>query len=335
MATISDALNIKTSPRDAARRVAALAEVCCAFAVVHLGYRTFKHFTSLGRAEGASGLNYWAGAAMILFSVAAVAICGRSASRYGLTATRWRLHLKVGVLWGLILVIAMAAVAMSCDRHRPVVTSAVPATAPAGDAESELNHAHYPNTAFLLIRRATAAEAPAEEGLALDLLARMAADPLTLDTARRMYGVPLEFDGFVAADIQPSEPLDAPPKPGFIVALRVRQRDFINSRIEAVTLEADVGTSYRLPPSPATARSTAKPTTSEVAERVPKSPDPLEAMHLLIEDYMLRHHTGWSTHEQPEAEPTSREADEAQARQTLDHEIAQFAQQAREYFTTP
>src|SRR5262249_57944691 len=39
-------------------RVAAVCEVLLAFALVHLAYRSFKHFTELGRLEVGAGLNF-------------------------------------------------------------------------------------------------------------------------------------------------------------------------------------------------------------------------------------------------------------------------------------
>ena len=53
-----------------AGRFAAIIEVLLAFSLVHLAYRSFKHFTELGRLEGVAGLNFSPGTAMILFTVA-------------------------------------------------------------------------------------------------------------------------------------------------------------------------------------------------------------------------------------------------------------------------
>jgi membrane protease YdiL (CAAX protease family) len=55
-------------------RVAALVEVVVVFVVVHLSYRSLKHFTELGRLEGAAGLNFSAGSVMILFTVAMLSV---------------------------------------------------------------------------------------------------------------------------------------------------------------------------------------------------------------------------------------------------------------------
>lgn len=39
-------------------RVAAIFEVLTAFCLVHLSYRSFKHFTNLGQFEVSAGLNF-------------------------------------------------------------------------------------------------------------------------------------------------------------------------------------------------------------------------------------------------------------------------------------
>jgi len=52
-------------------RVAALLEVLAAFVVVHVSYRSFKHFTELGKLEGSAGLNFSTGTTMIVFTALA------------------------------------------------------------------------------------------------------------------------------------------------------------------------------------------------------------------------------------------------------------------------
>jgi hypothetical protein len=54
----------------------ALLEVLLAFVLLHVTWRSFKHFTWLGRVEGDAHLNYSAGLFMILFSVLAVRVRG-------------------------------------------------------------------------------------------------------------------------------------------------------------------------------------------------------------------------------------------------------------------
>jgi len=86
--------------------VSAIVEVLLAFGVVHVGYRSFKHFTALGQVEVKSGLNFSAGTAMILFTLAMVLICRRSFAAYGLSLTNWRYNLNVGLLWAVFVGVA-------------------------------------------------------------------------------------------------------------------------------------------------------------------------------------------------------------------------------------
>lgn len=69
------------------QRLAALAEVLVAFAVVHLSFRSLGHFTPLGRDEAAATLNFSTGAVMILFTVGVLLVCRRSFAEYGITAS--------------------------------------------------------------------------------------------------------------------------------------------------------------------------------------------------------------------------------------------------------
>jgi membrane protease YdiL (CAAX protease family) len=91
-------------------RVAVLLEVVAAFAVVHVSYRSFKHFTELGRAEGAAGLNFSPGAAMILFTLIVLSLRKRSFADYGLTLRAWRYNLNVGLIWGVLTFVGAALV---------------------------------------------------------------------------------------------------------------------------------------------------------------------------------------------------------------------------------
>jgi hypothetical protein len=102
-------------------RVAAIVEVLLAFALVHLAYRSFKHFTPLGRLEGATGLNFSPGATMILFTVAVLLLGKRSFADYGLTMKDSSYHLNVGLLWAAIVVAAAGLVlALSPVRLDPL-----------------------------------------------------------------------------------------------------------------------------------------------------------------------------------------------------------------------
>jgi len=91
-------------------RVAAILEVILAFAFVHVGYRSFKHFTEIGGLEGTSGLNFSPSVVMILFTLAILLVCRRDFQEYGLTLHGWRYNLNIGLLWGLLIVLAAGAV---------------------------------------------------------------------------------------------------------------------------------------------------------------------------------------------------------------------------------
>jgi hypothetical protein len=114
-------------------RCIAVVEVVVIFALVHVSYRTFKHFTALGRLEGDQGLNFSAGAAMILFTVAILLICRRSFEQYGLTLDGWKTNLNIGLFWGLlftalaVLVIRIAGIHFD-PLHPPDVKQSVAAT---------------------------------------------------------------------------------------------------------------------------------------------------------------------------------------------------------------
>lgn len=102
-------------------RVASVIEVVLAFSLVHLAYRSFKHFTALGRVEGAAGLNLSPGTTMILFTVAMILVCRRDFVEYGLSWKGWRYHLNVGLLWAMIVVATVGLVlAISPVRLDPL-----------------------------------------------------------------------------------------------------------------------------------------------------------------------------------------------------------------------
>jgi uncharacterized protein len=114
-------------------RCIAIVEVVVAFALVHVSYRAFKHFTALGRIESDQGLNFSAGAVMILFTVAVLLICRRSFEQYGLTLNGWKTSLNIGLFWGLlfaaaaVLVIRVASIHFD-PLHPPDVKRSVAAT---------------------------------------------------------------------------------------------------------------------------------------------------------------------------------------------------------------
>ncbi len=113
-----------------AERIVAIIEVVLAFAIVHVSYRSFKHFTELGRLEGASGLNLSPGATMILFTVVVLLLRRKKFADYGLTLKGWRYHLNLGLVWGVLPVIVAAVVLAATDLpmdplHGPTPTLAL------------------------------------------------------------------------------------------------------------------------------------------------------------------------------------------------------------------
>jgi membrane protease YdiL (CAAX protease family) len=95
----------------------AIIEVLIAFLLVHLSYRSLKHFTDLGRLEGAAGLNFSPGVVMILFTVAVLLLCRRSFEEYGLTLNGWRYSLNVGLLWSVLFVAVAGLVIKFASIH--------------------------------------------------------------------------------------------------------------------------------------------------------------------------------------------------------------------------
>jgi membrane protease YdiL (CAAX protease family) len=112
------------------KRLVALVEVVVVFALVHVTYRSFKHFTDLGRREGAAGLNFTTGSVMILSTVLLLWACRRNFEEYGLTFKRWAYHLNIGLCWGVLPVIAAGIVVLTAHlevdpRHGPTPTVAL------------------------------------------------------------------------------------------------------------------------------------------------------------------------------------------------------------------
>jgi membrane protease YdiL (CAAX protease family) len=117
-------------PSNMAQRLLAVGEVIIVFALVHLSYRSFKHFTELGKLEGAAGLNFSTGSVMTLFTLAVLLLFGRSFEAYGLTLKEWRYSLNVGLLWGVLIVLGAAAIVKFArvhfdPRHPPDMTRAI------------------------------------------------------------------------------------------------------------------------------------------------------------------------------------------------------------------
>jgi membrane protease YdiL (CAAX protease family) len=110
-----------TGPTSRPGRLFVLAEVCLGFCLVHVAYRSFKHFTQLGQAEGAAGLNFSPGVTMTLFALAMVWLTKRSFKDYGFVSCDWRADMTVGVFWAILLVAAGAAfLALAPERFDPI-----------------------------------------------------------------------------------------------------------------------------------------------------------------------------------------------------------------------
>jgi membrane protease YdiL (CAAX protease family) len=95
-----------------------IVEVITAFAFVHLSFRAIKQFTDLGRFDVASRLNFTPGLVMILFTVGVLLVCRRSLTAYGLTLARASDGLRLGLLWGLLLIGGAAVLMLLRIRHQ-------------------------------------------------------------------------------------------------------------------------------------------------------------------------------------------------------------------------
>jgi membrane protease YdiL (CAAX protease family) len=102
---------------DRSSRKAALAEVLLAFVGTHILFRALKHFTGVGKSEFLS--NMMPGLVMTVFALTMLALCQRSFALYGLSLEHWRENLKMGLFWGLILVLGGAVLAVLRVRHQP------------------------------------------------------------------------------------------------------------------------------------------------------------------------------------------------------------------------
>jgi uncharacterized protein len=98
--------------RPAHQRCLAVTEVIAVFALVHIAYRSFKHFTDLGRLETTTRLNFSPGATMIIVTLALLLLARRDFAAYGLTRLNWWRSLNVGLLAALLLVAGAALLAV-------------------------------------------------------------------------------------------------------------------------------------------------------------------------------------------------------------------------------
>jgi membrane protease YdiL (CAAX protease family) len=99
--------------------LAALIEVLLAFLLVHVLFRAIKQFTAWGKWEASENLNLTPGAVMVLFTICMLLACRRDFTQYGLTLTGWQAGLKIGLLWGLVLVTGVALLRVLGVRHEP------------------------------------------------------------------------------------------------------------------------------------------------------------------------------------------------------------------------
>ena len=100
-------------------RCVAVSEVIVAFALVHLAFRSFKQFTSWGRLETETGLNFSPGLIMIVLSVIIVAVRRRSFTSYGVTRKSFLHNMNVGIVCLLALIAGGILLSLTGIRHSP------------------------------------------------------------------------------------------------------------------------------------------------------------------------------------------------------------------------
>ena len=96
----------ETSGRPVRRAALAIVEVTLAFAAVHLAFRSFRHWTELGRMETRNGLNFSPGLTMIAVGAVLILVGRRSAREYGLKGERFGRQVWTG-LGGLAFFLAL------------------------------------------------------------------------------------------------------------------------------------------------------------------------------------------------------------------------------------
>jgi membrane protease YdiL (CAAX protease family) len=103
------------------KRVWAVLEVTLAFGLVHVTYRSFKHFTMLGQWESAAGLNFSPGVTMIVFTLVVLALSNTRPVAFGLTLRGWRTLIPLGLVWSILILLAGGlALASATVRFDPM-----------------------------------------------------------------------------------------------------------------------------------------------------------------------------------------------------------------------
>ncbi|MBL9120360.1 MAG: CPBP family intramembrane metalloprotease [Phycisphaerae bacterium] len=98
-------------------RFLALAEVSLAFALMHVAFRAFKRFTSVGQMEWKHDVNFSAGAALIAVGVAFILLRRKRLADHAITARNFSRHANAGLVCVLVYG-AVAAIAIACGLRR-------------------------------------------------------------------------------------------------------------------------------------------------------------------------------------------------------------------------
>jgi membrane protease YdiL (CAAX protease family) len=117
------AADMTTEKPSSSSRGVAVAEVALAFALAHVAFRSFRHFTVLGRAETGAGVNLSPGAALVLVALAFLLAGRRALPRSGLTARPFAPSVHAALLCLLALALC-GAIALACGApfERPPVS---------------------------------------------------------------------------------------------------------------------------------------------------------------------------------------------------------------------
>jgi hypothetical protein len=167
-----------------------------------------------------------------------------------------------------------------------------------------------------------------------DLFPGMAADPATRELLVRLYGgLPVEFE---ALDKQASDDdLTKPPGAGSAVALRVASLEtHTRKTADGETLFGliAIGRATYTKDAVSPPGKDINDALAEVAKGVADRPSDGEAFDLAVEDYMLRHGTGWLVVGGPIFKEGKLPGSEKEHRADLDARIKAFAEKSADYF---